>query len=153
MPQNPKNKKNKENTKNRVSRDKGSAKIKKYHEIITFTPEITKTAALIQAGYARTVSSDAIERTDQFKSLQAEHQQVVDSLKLPIEERIRQAQERTGFNAALCLRRIRQVIHTGKDRDAAAAVKVGTEISGERMPEQHDYNVTGDSIILTRLMQ
>ena len=153
MPQNSQNEKNEGKRKNTVLREKGSGKIKKYHEIITFSPNLPKTAALIQAGYSSKTHADDIEATGAFKALQVEHQQVVDSLKIPIAERIKQAQERTGFNAALCLRRIKQIVHTGKDRDAAAAVKVGTEISGERMPEQHDYNVTGDSTILTRLMQ
>lgn len=128
-----------------------TAKIKKYHEIITFSPQLPKTVALVQAGYSTGTKAEAIESTQYFKQLQAEHQQVVDSLKLPIDQRIKEAQERTGFTAARVLARMQQILDNGKDRDAAAAGKLGTEITGERLPERIDHNITGDDTLLSKL--
>ena len=149
------NEKNEKLVNNGVSHGKRSAKINKYFEIIRENPTLPRMEAAKRAGYSDNSGNtiNAIESTVVFKTLWEEQQRLVESLKKPIEQRIHEAQERTGFCAELALRRIRQVCSRGKDRDAIAAGKVGTEITGERMPEQYDYNVTGDSTILTRLMQ
>jgi len=128
-----------------------SAKIKKYHEIITFSPFLTKTEALRQAGYSPKTDAAIVEATAEFKRLNEEHQKVVESLKLPIDQRIREAQERTGFTAAKVLKRLSAVVDTGRDRDAVAAAKTGTEITGERLPERVDHNITGDDALLSKL--
>ena len=153
MPQNSQNEKNEKEGKERVSHKYRSPKTKKYFDILRFSPELPKEIAKVSAGYSPKTNTDVIEATDYFQELQQEQNQLIESLKKPIDERIREAQLRTGFNAANNLRILQEVAIAAKPRDKVAAIKTGTEITGERMPEQYDYNVTGDSTILTRLMQ
>ena len=69
--------------------------------------------------------------------------------------RIRLAQQASGFGVESNLKRLQRVVNrkgAGHDRDAIAAIKVGSDITGERMPEQINVSILSDDEILSKLL-
>ena len=69
-----------------------------------------------------------------------------------LEDRIAAAQKKSGFCVMRNLKRLQEVVEGGEDRDAISAIKVGTEITGEKMPERTIRDVNVDVDILARLV-
>lgn len=105
----------------------------------TAHPEWSKAKCKAAAGYADGVKSDKIEGTQGYQDLS---------------QRIRSAQTSSGFNVQSSLNRLSRVIKrkgSEHDKDAIAAIRVGTEITGEKMPELINVSTLTDDEILSRL--
>jgi hypothetical protein len=104
-------------------------------------PEWTKERCKNEAGYCKGTKPEIIDKMIA--------QAITD---IPdMAERIRTAQRETGFNAASNLSTLQEIRERGDYRERIAAIKVGTEITGERMPEQIGLQVSGDESVLSRL--
>ena len=105
------------------------------------------------AGYAHD-NAAVVEKTKLFQELWAEYQELCNSLELDVATRIRDAQKASGFCAANNLKVLQSITTRvkAKDRDKISAIKEGTTITGERMPEQIDHNITGDEELLSKIM-
>jgi hypothetical protein len=111
-----------------------------YAQLRAEHPDWSKARCKQEAGYSRGTKSDKVENSQGYQDLAA---------------RIRKAQAEAGFSAKSCLRRMQTIIDrkgAQHDRDAIAAAKVGTEITGERMPEQVNVNILTDDEILANLI-
>ena len=136
------NQKSKEHKESRAgsNRGGGSARARKYTQLRIEHPEWSKAKCKRDAGYSQGTHAAAIERTKDYKDLQ---------------RRIEDAQQVSGFNVGRCLRRLATTVgRKGARNDDAAtrAIKVGTEITGERRPEQVNVSILTDDEILGKLI-
>lgn len=131
----------------------GSAKIKKYFQARREFPTLTKTKCMEIAGYKHD-NAGVVEKTLQFQALWRDHADLIKSLDKDVATRIREAQLATGASAKNNLNVLQGIINkkAAKDRDRVSATKEVTTITGERMPEQVDHNLTGDEELLTKIL-
>lgn len=137
-----------------VSRTYSSGKIKNYFNLRREFPTMTKTECLMEAGYSENTKPDTIEGTQLFKKLWREHEELCRSLDLDVATRIREAQKATGASVKGALSVMQEILAKpkAKDRDRVSAGKEIVTITGERMPEQIDHNITGDEELLSKIM-
>ena len=148
-----KNSKSSNNSKKSVSRGE-SGKITKYFNLRRLNPEFSKTKCMQIAGY-KSDNAQTVESTKQFQALWTEHQELVDSLKMDIEERIKLAQKATGACAKSNLTRLQTVIKRKgpkHDKNAIAATKQVTDITGEKMPTEVSATLSGDEELLSAIL-
>ena len=140
------------NKENAVSRT-GSAKIKKYFEARRRFPKLTKTKCLEIAGYKHDNATE-VEKTKQFQELWREHEELCRSLDQDVATRIKEAQKATGAGVMSTLTVMQGILSKkkAKDRDRVSAGKEIVTITGERMPEQVDHNLTGDEELLSKIL-
>lgn len=145
--------KDSKDTKKAVSRGE-SGKITKYFNSRREHPEYSKTKSMRLAGYAHD-NAQTVENTKQFRALWEEHQELCKSLDLSIEERIRAAQKTTGAGVKSSMLRLQSVIKRKgpkHDKNAIAAAKQVTEITGERMPTEVSATLSGDEELLAAIL-
>ena len=115
-------------------------RVEKYAEIRATRPDLSKKAAARAAGYGPKTHPVTIEETHAFRDIQ---------------QRVEEAQAASGFNVMGNLKRLQTIVsRKGKaaDRNAIAAIKVGTEITGERMPETIKHSAETDAALLGALL-
>ena len=140
-------------TKKAVSRGE-SGKITKYFNYRREHPEYSKTKCMQLAGYKHD-NAQTVENTKQFQALWIDHQELVDSLKTDIEERIKTAQKATGAGVKSNLVRLQSVIKRKGpkyDKNAIAATKQVTDITGEKMPTEISATLSGDEELLAAIL-
>ena len=148
-----KNSKSSNNSIKSVSRGE-SAKIVNYFNLRREHPEYSKTKCMQLAGYAHD-NAAVVEKTKLFRELWKDHQELSKSLDLDIEARIKKAQKATGACAKSNLTRLQTVIKrkgSKHDRNAIAATKQVTEITGERMPTEVSATLSGDEELLSAIL-
>ena len=133
---------------------RGSGKVKKYFNLRREHPEYTKQQCKELSGYSKNTHPDEIEGTKQFQALWQEHQNVVDSLKLDIEERVKAAQKASGFCIKSNLKVLQGIVTNKRNKPITQvkAIKVGTEITGERMPTEVSATLSGDEELLASIL-
>lgn len=132
-----------------------SGKVLKYFNLRRSHPESTKEQSRDDAGYSKATHPERIEETKQFQALWSEHQELLDSLKTDIEERIKTAQKATGAGVKSNLVRLQSVIKRKgpkHDKNAIAATKQVTDITGERMPTEVSATLSGDEELLAAIL-
>lgn len=136
-----------------MSREK-SAKVKKYFELRTEHPEFTKRKCMDLAGYGKNTNPERVEGTVYFQELVTEYQAVCKSLDKDIATRIKEAQKATGACAMNNLKALTKIVNkkVAKDRDIVSATKEITAITGEKMPEQVDHNLSMDEELLSKIL-
>ena len=152
MSSSPKSSNPSNDSKKAVSR-RDSAKIKKYFQARREFPHYSKTKCLQIAGYTHN-NAGTVEKTKQFQALWAEHEELVKSLDLSIEERIRAAQKATGAGVKRNMAVLAGIVNkkAAKDRDRIAATKQVTEITGEKMPTEISATLSGDEELLSAIL-
>ena len=100
-------------------------------------PGWSKQRCRTEAGYSRATHPERIEGTRLQANLRA---------------RIEKAQCEAGLYIEDSLRRLVEIRDTGEDRDSIAAIKLVTEIVGEKMPQGIETNVHADEELLRALL-
>ena len=155
MSSSPKSSKSNKQGQKAVSRGYSSGKVLKYFNLRRSHPEYTKLQCRDESGYSEATHPDTIEDTKQFQALWEEHQELIDSLKMDIEERIKLAQKATGAGVKGNLTRLQTVIKrkgSKHDKNAIAAAKQVTEITGEKMPTEISATLSGDEELLASIL-
>lgn len=119
-----------------------SKRVNLYFTLQLEHPDWSKTKCRNQAGYSRATKPDVIESSEAYYKLRLEY------FSSDLDQRITKAQARAGSTIEERFKALQKIQKSTDKKDVLSAIKLETDITGDKRPERVDHNITGDESLL-----